>query len=488
MAGFLKIVDQHGRRIPMRAASYQGHFEGATFGRRFGNWGLSSAGPDASMFNSLGTLRARSRELVRNEPLITGGLDTLVAYIVGSGINPRWELEDAEIKRSLQQLWADWTMEADHDGVADFYGLQSLATRCMVESGEVLIRFIPQKPGTMPVPLKIQVLEPDHLDEAYNTQAPNGNEIRMGIEFSPEGRRVAYHMYREHPGESYLSSTPGEKIRVPASEVLHIYRPLRPGQKRGRPWLSSVIAIIRELNQYLDAEQVRKKAAAMFGGFITAPAGEVDNIPSVFGQDSTDTTDDMGAQIMALEPGTFPALPPGMDVKFSEPADVGNSYAPFVKHQERRIARGFGGLTYEKLSGDLSDSNYTSLRSGDKTFQRQCLQIINHVVVYQMCAPVLRYWLNTAVLSRAINLPGFRENRQKYYRVKWCHEGFPMTDPLKDGQAEDNAIKAGRKSRSESVAERGRDVEAVDSEIASDQDRADGLGLKFDTDVRNASK
>ena len=102
---------------------------------------------------------------------------------------------------------------------------------------------------------------------------------------------MAYHLYREHPGESYLSTNPGEKIRVPASEILHIYRPLRPGQKRGRPWLASVISIIHELNEYLDAEQVRKKAAAMFGGFITAGPQDVENIPNIFGRDAADTAD-----------------------------------------------------------------------------------------------------------------------------------------------------------------------------------------------------
>ena len=403
----LKIVDPHGNPIRTRAGRYTGTFEGAAVtGRRFGTWGTSTSGPDASLYNSLGTLRARSRELARNEPIVGAGIDTLVSNIIGQGITPRWQLDDSAMKAQLQQLWADWCMTADHDGVADFYGLQSLATRSMIESGEVLIRFLPQQPGSMPVPLQLQVIESDHLDESYSTTASNGNEIRMGIEFNADGKRAAYHLYREHPGESYLSSNPGEKIRVPASEILHVYRPLRPGQKRGRPWLASVITIIHELNQYLDAEQVRKKAAAMFGGFITAAPGDVENIPSIFGTDSSATPATTWAPpILALEPGTFPALPPGMDVKFSEPADVGNSYEPFVKHQERRIARGMGGLTYEKLSGDLSGVNYSSIRAGNLEFQRQCLQVINQVIAFQLCQPVARYWINQAILSRAISDP-----------------------------------------------------------------------------------
>ena len=172
-----------------------------------------------------------------------------------------------------------------------------------------------------------------------------------------------------------------------------------------------------------------------------------------------------------------------MDVKFSEPADVGNSYEPFVKHQERRISRGLG-LTYEKFTGDLSGVNYSSIRAGNLEFQRQCLQVINQVIAFQLCQPVARYWLSQAVLSGSIRIPDFKSNRQAYYRIKWCPDGWPWVDPQKDLEAEKTAIRSGLKSRTESIAERGRDVEQVDAEIAADNDRADGLGLAYDTDPR----
>ncbi len=477
---YLKILDQHGNEI--KASS--GPYEGASFTRRLNIWGTSTLGPDASLFGSLSTLRARSRELVRNDPLAGAGLDTLVSNLIGTGISPRWQITDANTKQSLQTLWNDWAQECDHDGIADFYGLQALACRCMIESGEVLIRFLPQQPGAMSVPLKLQIIEPDHLDETYSTTLDNGREVRMGIEFDASGRRVAYHLFKDHPGEAFLSSDTTTRVRVPASEILHIYRPLRPGQKRGRPWLSAVITTLHELNKYLDAEQVRKASAAMFGGFITAPPGEADSVPNIFG---TGTTDPTGAEVMALEPGTFPTLPAGMDVKFSEPADVGGSYESFVKHMERRIARGFGGLTYEKLSGDLSSVNYSSIRAGNLEFQRLCLQIIGNVLVFQLCQPVARYWISQAVLSGAVKIIDFIEHRAQYYRIKWCPDGWPWVDPQKDLESEKLAIRSGLKSRAESVAERGRDVEEIDFEQAEDNTRADALGLVYDTDPRKST-
>ena len=459
-------------------------FEGAGNGRRLSNWGTSTAGPNSTLFSSLGSLRSRSRELSRNDPQICGALDCLVSNIVGMGISPRWQLSDSKLKKRIQQLWSDWTQEADAGGLLDFYGLQSLIARSIIESGEVLIRFCPKRSGSLLVPLQLQILEADHLDETYNTIAPNGNEIRMGIEFDKAGKRAAYWMFREHPGEVFMTvRNQFERIRIPASEILHAYQPLRPGQQRGRPWLASLILTMHELNQFNDAELVRKKTAAMFGGFITQPSEE-GNMPPLFGSEGE--ADETGSPVIQMEPGTFPALPPGYNVTFSQPADVGGNYSSFVKHQEQRAARGIGGLTYEKFTGDLSGVTYSSIRAGNLEFQRQCKQFIFNVMAYQICRPVARYWLSQVELSNAMRLPGYTKDPKSYMRIKWTIDGWPWVDPLKDLKASTGLVRSGFSSRTQEVAERGMDVEALEEEIQADNERADAGGFVFDSDARKA--
>ena len=97
---------------------------------------------------------------------------------------------------------------------------------------------------------------------------------------------------------------------------------------RGRPWLASIIVKLHELDQYDDAELVRKKTAAMFGGFITEAPNAADPT-TYFGKRNPD--DYEGRDVMAIEPGTFPILPRGMDVKFSQPVDVGQTYEVWIK-------------------------------------------------------------------------------------------------------------------------------------------------------------
>ncbi|GHU14653.1 hypothetical protein FACS189449_11650 [Alphaproteobacteria bacterium] len=102
---------------------------------------------------------------------------------------------------------------------------------------------------------------------------------------------------------------------------------------------------MHDLDQYEDAELVRKKTAAMFAGFVT----RLDPEDNVFGDQR-----DVGSDFCGLEPGTMQFLEPGEDVKFSSPADVGGTYEVFIKQQLRAISVGLG-ITYEQLTGDLSD-------------------------------------------------------------------------------------------------------------------------------------
>ena len=474
----LRIVDAHGRPIPRAALDN----EGASYGRRMGTWGNSLAGPNTTLWGSLGTLRSRVRQLTRNNPLAENGLESLVSNLIGTGIIPQWQITDAALKTNIQQLWADWTEEADFNGVCDFYGLQSLAARSLCESGEVLVRFVMQNNDT--VPLQIQLIEADHLDESYESIAPGGNKIRMGIEFDSQGKRAAYWLFKDHPGETFLFSNTFERIRVPASEILHVFKPLRPGQMRGRPWLSSIIVKLYEIDQYSDAEIVRKKSAAMFGGFITEPPNEAGDMSAL----GRATDDDVNENtVIALEPGTFPTLPPGYDVRFSTPADVGGNYLVWIKQQLREVAAGMG-VTYEQLTGDMEGVNYSSIRAGLLEFRRRCEALQWHIIIFQACQPIAKRWIDVAVGSGALRIPGYSKNRRNYIRIDWRPQGWKWVDPLKDGMAAQLAQRNGWTSQAAIIAEQGNDAEMVDKQVAKDNKRHDEMGLVYDSDPRKTQK
>lgn len=459
--------------------------EAAGRGRRALAWMPGNPGAVAAMLATSNELRVKSRDLVRRNAWANAGIEAFVANAVGTGIKPQSMAQDETFRVALQALWRDWTEEADATGQTDFYGLQSLAARAMCEGGECFIRLRPRRPeDRLTVPLQLQLLEAEHLPLTLNTELPSGNVVRSGIEFDAMGRRVAYHLYRSHPEDGRLSPMSGQggqdTVRVPAAEIMHLYRVLRPGQIRGEPWLARALVKLNELDQYDDAELVRKKTAAMFAGFITRLAPE-DNL---MGEGLSDAD---GVALAGLEPGTLQILEPGEDVKFSDPADVGGSYAEFLRTQFRAVAAAIG-ITYEQLTGDLTGVNYSSIRAGLLEFRRRMEAIQHGVIVHQLCRPVWNAWLDQAVLSGAVTAPGFARRRREYAACKWIPQGWQWVDPEKEFKAMLLAIRAGLMSRSEAISAFGMDAEDVDREIAADNARADALGLILDSDPRKAAQ
>ena len=451
----------------LKPKAFYSDYDGSGQGRRVQSWSPTSASINSILSSNSSVLRNRSRDLVRKNPYAANAINSIVSNCVGTGIKPQSKCADPEFRKKIQELWLKWTDQADYAGLTDFYGLQALVLRSVIEGGECLVRFKVDEDAI--VPLKLQVLEAEYLDSSKDGELPNGNIVYSGVEVDKKGRKAAYWLYRSHPGDKHLLRADIESVRVPAKEILHIYNPQRPGQLRGEPWLSNVLLKLHELDQYEDAELVRKKTSAMFAGFVTRldPDGEV-----------FDSKKDDG--FYGLEPGTMQFLEPGEDIKFSSPADVGTTYEAFIKQQLRSIAIGMG-ITYEQLTGDLSDVNYSSIRAGTVEFRRKIGMLQHHFMVYQLCRPVWNKFIELAVLSKQIKVP----EDAGFSSVKWIPQGFEWVDPLKEQNAQMNAVRCGFKSRSEVVSELGYDIEEIDAEIASDHARELELGLKYDSSTAN---
>ena len=222
----------------------------------------------------------------------------------------------------------------------------------------------------------------------------------------------------------------------------------------------------------------------MYAGFVTRLAPE-DNL---LGEGVSDAN---GVALAGLEPGTMQMLEPGEDVKFSQPADVGGSYAEFLRMQFRAVAAAMG-VTYEQLTGDLTQVNYSSIRAGLLEFRRRVEALQHGVIVHQLCRPIWQAWMDQAVLEGALTLPGYglgttqsKAGRRAYLACKWIPQGWQWVDPLKEADAMKAAIRSGLMSRSEAISANGYDAEDVDREIAADNARADDLGLVFDSDPRH---
>lgn len=461
----------------------QARYEGAAEGPRSASWDAPDSGVNTLVMPALRNLRSRSRAATRNDPYAYSAIDKRVSNLIGTGITPRPQLKDDALRHQMQDLWSDWVDEADADGLTDFYGVQALVARTVETSGECFIRLRPRRLSDgYAVPLQVQVLAPEFVPHDKFQALGNGNSIRAGIEFNRIGQRVAYWMYRAHPGDSYGQHVGyNQLVRVPAAQVLHIYEPLEPGQLRGVPRLTPVLKRLRSLDNYDDAVLFRQEVANLFAGFIRKPAPEVGMEPrDPMTGAPLKMAGDGFTPMVALEPGTMQELLPGEEVEFSDPPDAGNHYPDFMRQQLQAAAVG-AGLPYELMSGDMRDVNDRALRVLLNEFRRRLEQQQFGVYVHQLCRPTRAAWLDMAVLSGALTLPDYAKRRREYLRTRWVPQGWAYIHPVQDVQSRMLEVNAGFASRSEMVLRTGYDAETVDEENAADAQRARDKQLNYKT-------
>ncbi|MGI0120296.1 phage portal protein [Zooshikella sp. RANM57] len=455
-------------------------YEGAGNGHRWAD-NVGQFGPDDAVSSGIRNLRDRSHQFWRNNPWVANGIAAWTAAAVSKGLTPRWRIQEEGLRKELQLLWGDWSEQADYDEVLDLYGLQTLAFRTVVSSGAAFVikKIMPLNSGLV-VPLQVQLVEPDMLaTDIPEGPLENGDFIKGGILFSKLGKRKAYCFYTSHPAEVYSVTNFGETVWINAADVLHVYRLDRPGQKQSAPWISNCLSRLNELDQYEDAELVRKKTAALFAAFVYEAGGGNSASNPPFGKQKTKGS----KRVTTMNPGTINYLPIGNEVKFSSPADVGTTYEPWLRNQLLGIAKGLG-ITYEMLTGDLKNVNYSSIRAGLLEFKRLCQQIQHNMIIHQLCRPIGRWFMDCSVASGAIHISDYLERQRYYNRINWQKPRWEEVDPLKTYLTDLGEVRSGFAPLSDKQAERGYDMEDLLEFIADTNKIVDKHKLRFDSDPR----
>jgi len=458
-------------------------YDAASNSVRLSGWNPGAEAITAILQGNGSTLRRRARDTARKSPYADQALGRYVSNAIGTGIRPNSQHPDPAVQTSIDDAFSRWCDEADADNVTNYFGLQALAVRSMMEGGDCFGRFRARRPEDgLYVPFQVQLLESEMVPLEESRRLANGNQVRAGVEFDAVGRRVGYHIYRNHPGDSaWAIGNNGRPVPVAAANVAHVYRPLRPGQVRGVTGLATALLTLYELDQYQDAELVRAKIASMITGFIEKKADEGGR-PAFGGTKAVDSI----LEIMKLQPGTIPVLAPGESANLAQPPDTGAGVNDFIKQMLRRASSG-SGVTYEQMTGDLSDVNYSSIRAGLLEFRREVEQFQRCFFIFQFCRPTWRRFIREAVFSGRIDAPDFKQNAHLYYDVSWTPNGFKWTDPQREVVALIKAIRSGLISRPEAIRMSGYDPKKIDEELARDRQARIDQGLILDSDPEQVS-
>jgi lambda family phage portal protein len=388
---------------------------------------------------------------------------------------------ERELDRSAElseQLWSQWVKSCDVEGVHNWASIQDLVVKAWVTDGECFVvrRVSRAFPG---VPLRLDVLEADMLDEARTESLADGARIIAGLEFDSAGRRVAYHFHREHPSETLIGSGFGiETVRVRADDVIHVFDPARPKQVRGISKLSPILAKKTDYADFERFELQRKKTEAMVvGGVIPGDDLDLDTPNDPEDLVGFGAVDADGAVVESMEPGMFVNLRNGKDVRFFQPTSIGG-YGEYKRATMQETAVGVQ-LTYELLTGDLSQTNYSSLRAGMLQFWSYLDQLQWAHFIPKVCDRVWVWFCEAAYLDDQLPEPRVP--------VSWSTPKRPQVDPLKDVQADYLKVRGGFVPHEEVAPEYGYTLELIAEAEQRPQDLFAGLGVTFDSDQQRYS-
>lgn len=455
-------------------------YAGAIVSRLTNDWMTSNASIDTEIKSSLYALRNRVRQLCRDNDYARAALRTIRNNVVGPGIKmqgtvimKRGGKLDDRLNTLIESVWTDWQKKENchTSGKLCFQDIERLIMNSLVESGEIIIRKIKQPLGKSKIPFCLEVIEADLLDDQFNGISLEGNPIRLGVELDKWLRPVAYHFHNKHPGDYFVSeleARTGQRKRILAEEIVHLFISDRPGQTRGVPWFASTVMRMRHMAGYEEAEVVAARASACLMGFIETPEGEA---PYDGVQDDQRVTD--------FEPSVIKTLQPGEKMTTTNFNRPGNQFDPFMRAMLRGVASGIG-VSYESLSKDYSQSNYSSSRLA-LLDDRDNWKVLQAWMISNFHQPIFEEWLDLAVLSGEIQIRDYELNSNAYKYPRWIPRGWSWIDPAKEVAAYKDAVRNGFTTLSDVISQSGADIEDVFNQRGREIDMAEELGLVLDS-------
>lgn len=478
-------------------------------------FGAATGSADEQLHYQLETLRNRSRQLERDDPLTGNWLRLIGNNVLGArGLKLDGKIKnpdrigrggkiapgepDEMANAAIEKAWARWggthydpaygkSSHASLCGRHSWRKLCQLALRAAKRDGEVLgLLYMPED---NPFGFAVEMREADHIDTRYNDNIHDSNgrltgTIRMGVEYDLRNRPVAYHLFAHHPGDRRHYSAGGTltRERWPAHRVIHLLNPKRVSQGRGVPDNHAAMNDTMMLDGYNEAALVAARAGACQGGWFRKQS------PDGLGF----AEDDEGFGIHELEPGQWQELPVGVEPVPSNPNYPHTNFTDFVKTIARRISNALG-VSYFSLAGDLEAVNFSSARAGILE-DREEYMAVQEWFIENWATPIFEAWLRNALLAGEVLLPnGSALSFGKFEKFRSCEftgRRWTWVTPTQEIAATEKSIKLGLTSRRREASKQGVDIGEVAAEQKADQDlfAKHGVMLEGAQPVNNQSE
>lgn len=465
-----------GHAHPVPQAPQVRRWQAAGTGTFGSSWQATEASLNHELRSDLARLRARGRELLQNNDYAVKFAGMVKNNLIGpGGIRLQVRVEDNPGKpdrianAAIEAAWLDWCRQCDVTGRQTLRDLCETLVGGLPSDGEFLVHIVRGAAAGNKYGLALQVVDVDRIDTTHTTSPNGGNPVVMGVELDSYRRPVALHLFAAHPQDGAASSR--QRIRVPASDLLHCFKVERAEQARGIPWMAAGMLSLHHLGNFKLSALLAAEHGANHYGFFTTPDGQ-----APIGEE-----DASGETITTSQPGTYDTLPQGVTFTPHESKYPNEVFGPFVKTTLQRIASGWR-VAYHSLANDLEGVSYSSIRSGALE-ERDRWAADQEWFIAAFMEPLYSMWLQMALAQGAITMPTGNAlpaaKLAKFAKHEWQPRRWEWVDPKGDMEAKILAVKAGLMAPQDLANAMGYDFDDTLSAIAAAQNAAKQLGVQL---------
>jgi lambda family phage portal protein len=446
-----------------------GAYEGASRLRNeMASWVPSNRSADMDIMPDKQLADARSKDIVRNDPLLQAGLFIRKDSIVGAnytlssrpnyqylGLDDKWATEFAEEVEMKFHLWANSVNNwPDAARINDFTGLIRLAVGTELYHGEALATAEWIQYERRPYRTAIQMIDPDRLSTPASLVDAN---IHGGVEKNSNGRPIAYHIRMAHPGD--YNAVDGWKWKRVASErpwgrkmVIHAFEQNRADQSRGISELAAGLSDMRMLKKFrkmvLENAILNATFAASIESEVPASAfsaigvaGEADPVGSTY-QSYLSMLEgyQTGAGAIKLDGVKIPHLAPGTKLQL-RPVGAGGPLGTEFEMSCHRYLAATLGVSYEELLHDYTNTNLSSAKAAFGNTEKR-MRAKKKYTADTFANAIFGLWFEEAIdkgeieAMKGAKVPDMWDrntlNFEAFTNAVWMGSGQASLDPLKE--------------------------------------------------------
>lgn len=453
---------------------------------------------DSDLLPEKDDIDARSRDMVRNEPIARSGIGIWLDMAIGTGVTcqpmPDWRAlgiskeeadEWASVVKNLVHEHLD-SKHIDASGHGTLHDMMRLLFRTRLVQGEfaLLPHYLPDRPGAA-FGTAFQVVDPDRI--CNRKGMPDTVDVRSGVMLDEFGGAIGYQVRKAHEADAIFGFTPAlyEWEDIPAVDeygrprFILAFERERADQHRGVSLLSAATPKFKVASDYESAELQAALANAIVAAF-TESSMDMPTLLDMFGGDASALLQNRADYQLKMQMGAILPLFPGDKFASHNPARPNTAFPAFMDSVARHISAGGFELPKNFVLRDFDGGSYVSLKMAFNTAwktvstARQWLKSHLLNVIYGMI-------IEEAVGRGYIDAPNFYARKRAWTRCNWIFDGAGWLDPVREAQAAQLRMAIGISTLQDECGDQGKDWEEVLEQRAAEQARMRALDLDMAT-------